>query len=152
MERWELSTELLHYRLTLAAVALEFIAIAGLSRRRQVSSARPCRPPWDSTWFVPIYVWGIESLLHAHSSLTTVAAGHGLLGAVFWLLIRLEVSGLALLCALGACAVAEWWAVSRGLPARAGVGAVPFPTVAAIIAVYWTWLRVVLAFLPVGGE
>lgn len=37
--------------------------------RRSGRKAGPSRPNSDVTWFVPVYLWGIASVLHVHWSL-----------------------------------------------------------------------------------
>lgn len=96
----------------------------GRGRKGQV------RPAWDATWYLPVYIWGIESNLN----IVTIGAGDG----PPWMVAPEQV--VMLFVTLSLCLGTEGWARRRGAPSRAGLGAMPLPVVAAIVGVGLPWL------------
>ena len=88
------------------------------------------RPAWDATWYLPVYIWGIESNLN----IVTIGAGDG----PPWMVAPEQV--VMLFVTLSLCLGTEGWARRRGAPSRAGLGAMPLPVVAAIVGVGLPWL------------
>jgi len=113
---------------------LQFGVIAWMSRRSTRQGERASRPSSDATWYLPVYVWGIES----NVNVVNVTAGDG------WPCLVAVQQALMLLVTLGLCLGAEAWARRRGRPARATQGALPLPVVAAIISVEMPWLMFTL--------
>ncbi len=136
--------DLLHYRVAPAFLIFRFLWLLTAARRGKRNLASPKRPAWDATWFLPVYVGGVESLLH----LTWWSGGIAVRGIIppgICLLEHGALSGLVLLGLLAACIIQEWTAPRVGIAARASVGALPLPVVAALAGVAATWTLSVTA-------
>lgn len=112
--------------------------------RRPLVRVRPS--PWESAWFVPIYVWGLESLvvIQGRCGWHPNCFGPDVLGYLqdgAWIF---AVGGGVLTC----CLVAEAIARRRGLPARPHLGSVPLPVFAAMAGVAANWVFWLSLFLP----
>ena len=140
---YETRLEWWQYRFTLAYLAAQFLVLA-VSRPR---CAKHVRPGADATWFISVYIWGIESLHHGYWWVFD-APYMGFAKPFQTLLPRAVLSLSVLGLAISASLASEWFATRKGLPARASAGALPLPVVAAIVGVHWTWSLWCLVFLP----
>jgi hypothetical protein len=135
--------QLSQYALTVGYVLVQLILV----RSRPRKSSRTQRPPSDPTWFVPVYLWGLQSLGHIyqfengfwdHSDLTIVVYGEQYL-------LNFGVAALV----LAGCFLSEHWARQRGWAARAPQATLPLGVVAAIIGVQAVWGLFLIAFTSV---
>ena len=136
--------DLWQYKLTLLYVALQLAALRWCRKgRRQVLP----RPASDLTWFVPMFVWGLESLHHLGWWILT---SHGYcfgppFDALLW---RWFLSGVLMVGTLIACFVSEFLARRMGWAARPAQATLPLPVVAALLGVHGTWVLGTLLFFP----
>ena len=118
-----------HYPLTTAYLLLQFAAVAWWSHAVR-GRAREPRPASDSTWFLPVCFWALESVygLYAH------VAGDGLvrdLLPVGWLMLTLTL----------ACSFAtEHLARRAGCATRASSAALPAGPLVAILGIQLIWI------------
>jgi hypothetical protein len=108
----------------------QFVAISWWSRSSLPRRGRAPRCSSDATWYLPVYVWGMESNINV----VNATAGDG------WVCMVAVQQGAMLLVTLGLCLGAEAWARRGGCAARATQGALPLSVVAAIIGVEMPWL------------
>ena len=135
------------YKFTVLYLLVQLIAVT--ARRARVQPSRQTiRPASDATWFLPVYVWGIESIHHGYWWLFEAPFG-GIAKTVYGLLPRVELSVAVLMVTVGVCFLTEHLARRKGLPCRAAVGAVPLPVVVAVVAVQWIWGIWILVMIPV---
>ena len=99
------------YAWTSLSCLLQVRAVFSRSRANE----RQSRTASDATWYLPIYIWGIESNL----DIVNVSAGDG----SPWMVAPQQA--IMLLVTLGVCFGTEAWARRRGAPSRAALGAVP---------------------------
>ena len=101
----------------------------------------------DLAWFVPVYVWGLESLHHLSWWLF---GNHGFCWGppIISFFSRCFLSCLVMAATVGACFASEQWARQNGRAVRPAQATLPVPIVAAILGVQWTWGLHVLVFLP----
>jgi hypothetical protein len=102
----------------------------------------------NSTYFLPVLVWGIESAFHAHRVL--FGPSRYCFGVPLWVF----ASQAALSGTIGAGLVAggflsERWARRTGRLARQAQATLPLPVVAALVSVQLTWSMHLSAYLPV---
>ena len=137
--------DLWEYKFTLTTVSLQLAAIRWWPRLEGARVHRPFRPSGDLAWFVPAFIWGIESLHHVAwrmfatsycfaSPLPTTVQAAALSGALMVLVIAL-------------CLLSEHLARAEGWAGRAPQLTLPLPVIAAITGVQWTWGAVLVGFL-----
>jgi hypothetical protein len=98
-------------------------------------------------YFVPIYIWGIESLAHAHWWAFR-ASFRGIAPNLLWIGAEQGVYSLGVLgMTAAACILAEYFAARTGMRTRAGRGTVPLPVVAGVSAVGMAWYCLLLFFV-----
>jgi hypothetical protein len=119
--------EVAAYDKTLLVVAAQ-LAVAGVRQPRPARAT--ARPAWDATWFVPVYLWGIEAIWDAT----------GMVSADSSYLHRAVPSCLMLMVVLALCVAAEGWAHSRGLQTRESIGSLPLPVGAALVSLLLVWV------------
>src|SRR5512139_1452496 len=95
-----------HYKFTLAYLALQLVVTALRTPTESLRRARIPRASWDATWFLPVYIWGLESLRHGYWWLFEVPYT-GFEKTVYGFGARVELSGAMLFIALGGCFLAE---------------------------------------------
>ena len=137
--------DFLQYRVTLLCVALAFGAIAWRARFGGPGPRPRPRAPSDLTWFVPVFVWGIESLRHALWWLFD-APFRGIAKSPYLLLPRAELTSFILGAVLLACFLAEYVAHRVGCAGREPQATLPLPVFAAVLGVQWTWGVLLLGF------
>ncbi len=126
-----------------------FVATAGvLATALRMTPA--CRAPrhshWDTAWFTPVYLWGLEALVVISTSCAPDGSCFGPVVTTY-LSKGLRIFGIGAVV-LGVCLVAEWNARRRGLSARPRSGSVPLPVVAAWAMVLINWAGGLMGFLP----
>ena len=138
--------DLSQYKFTFLYAAGQ-LALAGRARVHERHPMHAARPPADLTWFVPIYVWGLESL---HHLAWWLLGSHGFCFGppISSLFSRGFLTCLVMAATVGASFVSEQWARQNRRAARAAQATLPLPIVAAIIGVLWTWALHVLLLLP----
>jgi hypothetical protein len=124
--------ELVRFEWTLLCLGGQFLVLAWCSRRTRRQHVP--RPMSDATWFVPVYVWGIECLVDA----ANYGAGH------FGWPERAVGDVIMLIVALALSLSAEMWARRLGCAARRSQGSVPLPVVAAVLSVLLTWIAILV--------
>jgi hypothetical protein len=137
--------DFLQYKATTMCVALQFAVIAWRFYFRSPASRRPKRSASDLTWFVPVFVWGIESLRHAHW-FAFDAPVRGIAPSGYLFLPRAELTGFILGAVLLACFLAEYLAHRVGCAGRQPQATLPLPVAAAVFGVQSTWCLLLLAF------
>jgi hypothetical protein len=130
-----LARDLLHYTATGATLLIGLARIGLHAKKRTTRGPLSGTFAGDAAWFVPVYVWGIESLRH----LTW-----WLLGGEFFpyppsFLQHGEFTIAILAFVAAACLAEEYLAKRTGLPARQACGTIPVPTMAAIVGVLAVW-------------
>jgi hypothetical protein len=126
--------DLLHYKCTGGLMLAGWVRI-GIAALRPAHEARLITPSWDAAWFIPVYAWGVESLVHL---------AWWLLGGEFFpyepAFLEHGVFSIAVLvCVTGLCLGEERVARRVGLPSRDAQGTIPVPVVGAIIGVLAVW-------------
>jgi|WetSurMetagenome_2_1015567.scaffolds.fasta_scaffold455619_1 hypothetical protein len=149
---WLWTKELLRdYALTLSYVFAQLVVIRIWPRQKDHRPARAPRPPSDPLWFVPVYLWGLQSLYQlceVHSGLTGTEGTKGCVGSSILLYGMLFTANLyLLLLVLAGCFLSEHWARKRGWPARAPQATLPLGAVAALIGVQAGWGITYLLFM-----
>jgi hypothetical protein len=130
--------------LLLAAFALPVALIHGVRWKRMVGRSQITvlpRGAWDSTWFWPAYVWGVETVRAA--TVAFIGDWAGPLG-----LISLAVAAwqealgcwLALVAILPMCMAAEAVAAYWHAPTRAARWSVPGPVLAPLLGGFLVWV------------
>lgn len=102
--------------------------------------------PWDSAWFTPIYLWGLEALVVISMGCAPDESCFGPI-AMTYLSKGLRILGIGALV-LGVCFVSEWTARRRGLSARPGSASIPLPVAAAWAMVLIHWAGGLMGFIP----
>jgi hypothetical protein len=168
LEVAEALESLLRYTVTGAFLAGQLAVVR--FRRAPLTVRRIARPAWDATWFVPAYIWSIESLLHLSEVLipsdsfpdswgvgASIHLGFVRFGlgtrycfgfpvSVFG--TRALVSALIGVFVVSACLLCERVARRRGRSVREAPWTLPAGVVAALIGVAITWAVHLLAFVP----
>ena len=102
--------------------------------------------PANAAWFLPVYLWGIASLLHRHwwlnASFRGIATPPGFL--ILHGTFSIALGGVILI----ACLLSEQLAKGSGFPTRRSSTAVPLPVCAALACVLGNWWLTVLLCLP----
>jgi hypothetical protein len=124
------------YKLTAFCIVAQLVAISRWPHRR--ATKPPPRPSSDATWFVPVYVWGLESLRHLVWWLTEPHRFcFGLpFSASFQ---RVELTAIIMAVALAGSFLSERQARRHRRAVREAQAAVPISVVAALFGVQWTW-------------
>jgi hypothetical protein len=135
----------MHYRFTVLCLLAQ---LSATEWPRKVLRPATVRPPSDPAWFVPIFVWGIESVRHAHWSLFERPVEFPYLPDFAG---QAGLSGLVLALVLAACFFTERRAGRQGLAARAPQVSLPLPVVAAILGAHWCWSVLGIAFISLPG-
>jgi hypothetical protein len=115
------------YPFTLTYLVAQFVFIRW--RRGRPRVLRGVRPASDPTWFLSVYVWGIESVIRTANAF----AGDG------WAMFVMPSGQLMLTIALVGSLLAESLARKAGCGARPSGGAVPTGVVAAILTMQLAW-------------
>jgi hypothetical protein len=106
------------------------------------------RPASDMTWFIPVFIWGLESL---HHLVWWIGEPHGFCfgpppAATFE---RAELTSVLMVGALAASFLSEHQARRHHRPARAPQATIPIAVLAALTGVQWTWaLSLSVLYLP----
>lgn len=133
-----LPRELLRYTFSTAALLVQTVLLLRSVRRGRRQTVAPDRPVWDASWFVPLYLGGVESLLHLALWLEGMAR-RGVVPPASLMLAHGAFSGTILLVLLVACALEDWAAPRLRTSARAMVAALPPPVLAGFLGVAATW-------------
>lgn len=139
--------DLYHYKLTALYIVAQLLVASRWPRRP--NTPFPQRPPSDATWFVPVFVWGLEALGHLVWWLTD---SHGF---CFGLppaatLERVKVTTFMMATALAASVLSEHLARRHHRAARAAQATVPVSVLAALLGVQWTWAcSLCVLYMPV---
>ncbi len=115
--------------------------------RRTTHQTHPSTPS-DATWFVPVYIWGLESIGHAHWWAFR-ASWRGIAPNLLWIGIEQSLYSagvLALVCL--ACFHLERRAYGAGLRSRVPQATLPLPVVAGILSVVEAWSILIWAMAP----
>jgi hypothetical protein len=139
--------DVLQYKLTASYVVAQLLVI---SRWRSRTATLPSvRSASDLTWFIPVFIWGLESL---HHLVWWLSESHGFCfgtppAATFE---RAELTSVLMVGALAASFLSEQQARRHHRPARAAQATVPLPVLAALIGVQWTWaLCLSVLYVPI---
>jgi hypothetical protein len=124
-------------------------AVVVVKTRRSGRKAGPSRPNSDVTWFVPVYLWGIASVLHVHWSLAGGTFTQCWGRSPWAFAEHAAFSGMMLIGVVSLCFVSEHAARRCGLPARASQATLPIAVVAAILSSAVCWTASLLLFLPI---
>jgi len=139
--------DVFQYKLTALYVVAQLLAITKWPSRIAPPSA--VRPASDVTWFLPVFIWGLESLHHLVWWLTEPHRFcFGIPPAATF--ERAELTSVMMAGALAASFLSERQARRHRRPARAAQATVPLPVVAALIGVQWTWaLCLSVLYVPI---
>jgi hypothetical protein len=110
-----------------------------------LSAPREPRSPWDSAWYLAVYLSAFESVKRLIVILSGSAAGHA--GGTYFLRFAGATSLSVLATAFCLCIGSERIASRRGLPARRA-GSIPIPLFAALLAVAASWAITFAIFTP----
>lgn len=135
------------YKFTLLYLVVQLAVIAALPVRVR-HPRRSTRPASDATWFLPVSVWGLESIRNGYWWIFE-APFIGIAKTVHAFLPRIELAAAALMVTTAVCLSSEHLARRRRLPCRAAAGSVPASVVAAIIAVQSIGGLWLLVFVPI---
>jgi hypothetical protein len=119
-------------------------------RMRHASEGSPasvaCRPS-SMTCFLPVLVWGIESVFHAHRAM--LGPSRFCFGVPVWAFAQQgllsALVGFVLLCG---GFLSENWARRAGWPVRRDRAGLPLGVVAALASVQLVWCSFLMAYLP----
>jgi hypothetical protein len=139
--------DLYHYKLTALYIVAQLLFISRWPHRRVTTSVQ--RPPSDATWFVPVFVWGLESLRHLAWWLTD---SHGFCFGVppAATLERAKLTSVFMIGALAASFLSEHQARRHHRAVRAAQATVPMSVLAALFGVQWTWaLSLCILYMPI---
>jgi len=142
------------YPVTFVTLAAGF-GLIWYRRRKPSGVLRPSRPS-DAMWFTPVYLWGVESICHAHWWAFEAQWG-GIAPNMLWIGIYEAFYSAAMLAVVcGGCFVAERQASKVGLRAREPQATLPVSVVASILSVVEAWSLLIWAmspgFLPYSGR
>lgn len=111
------------------------------SRKRFISSReRTARLSSDATWFLPVYVWGIDSLVHLARPIIVMQYRYLIEPTQFSDYFFLTVS--ILIVVIGLCFLQEKIARRIGISVRASQATIPLSVLACILGVLLTWVFV----------
>ena len=137
------------YRLSiLAGVAM----LIGSSLLRRRAGPRPLVVHGgDLYYFIPVLIWGIQSMVHAQDFLRSDFLPHMKLVAPYALLAggsSLTVGSFLLALSLSSEFVAE----RRGLRRRLGAPAIPLPILSVFASATLVWALVIIVTQPIWGS
>ena len=125
------------------AVAFAILSWACLSRDVPISK-RAVRGGADTTYFVAVFFWALQTSVRAHESLHW---GHfSTEPAMPWKLQAVLSAAATLTALLSMALVSERTARGRGHSARAAGLSIPLPTMAAIASGFGIWFMVIGVF------
>jgi hypothetical protein len=104
------------------------------------SRERTARLSSDATWFLPVYVWGIESLVHLARPIISMRYKYLIEPMHFSDYFFLTVS--ILMVVIGLCWLQEKIARGIGMTVRKSQATIPLSVLASILGVLLTWVFV----------
>lgn len=139
--------ELFLYKFTILSVIVQLGAIVWWSRPSLPQRRSTPRPPSDAFWFLPVFVWGLESLHHC-KWWAFEAPFRGIVKTLLAFLPRIVLTEVMLGATVCGCFLAENLAHRRNLAARTPQATLPLGVVVAIVGVQWVWGLFVLGLMP----
>ena len=135
-----------NYPVSLTYVLIQLVVV----RARLSRTAAPCRVPpvrSDLTYFLPVFVWGIESVVHGHQAM--FGPSRYCFGFPIWAFAsQAALSGVVGMALIAAGLLSERWARRGGWFVREGWAALPLPVVAGLVGVQLNWSFHLLAYIP----
>jgi hypothetical protein len=103
------------------------------------------RKGWDSTWFLPVFVWGIET---SNRAIDSMHWGHWTKEPMMpWKFQAILASAATIATLVLSGLLAEGIGSCRGLQARAQGGSLPLPVTAAVAAPFGVWFLTIGLFV-----
>jgi hypothetical protein len=139
--------DVFQYKLTFLYIGVQLLAVTRWPRR--LGAQPSIRSAADMTWFMPVFVWGLESL---HHLVWWLSESHGFCfgippAATFE---RAELTSVLMVGALAASFLSEHQARRHHRAARPAQATVPLPVLAALMGVEWTWTLVLsVLYMPI---
>jgi len=138
----EAGRDLLHYKVVAAVLLFRFVRIMLVWRHPRHRMVDMIRPPSDANWFLPVYVWGLESLCHVRwlgANIVRIMESEGGLSIQKCFCNHAVLSAAILVVVLTLCFMEESLARTVGLPARAGQATLPLPVLGVMFGVMLNW-------------
>lgn len=141
----DLGRDVFHYKFTAILLLFRFGYIFFFRKHSKLIKERLPRPPSDATWFLPVHVWGIESLFHLGWWFALFLRGvkisspgpdrlhPGLLEHGFF-------SASVLIVVVGLCYLQEHLAWCAGLGVRESQATIPLSVMISILGVWFVWI------------
>ena len=123
------------YRFTIAYASCQVAVLRWWPRTER---SRLCRPASDATWFVPVFIWGVESLDHLLEWPWTRGMCFGV--PRDWVGAQGIGSGAMLCAAVIACLWSEGIARRTGRGVRSATWSIPAGVAAGIVSVELNWV------------
>jgi hypothetical protein len=113
----ELSEPIFHYKFVAILILFRFGYLFFSRKRFKFIKERIPRSPSDATWFLPVYIWGIEFLLYI-KWLYDIVAGSGSLMSPALPFVHFLISLVILVIVIGLCFLQEFLARHIGMGVR----------------------------------
>jgi len=140
----------LHYRLVAILLLFRFGYIFFVRKYSRLIGKRISRPSSDATWFLPLYVWGVESLLHIKWWFD-IGLNSGSWISPLICFEQFLFSAAMLIAVIGLCYLHESLARHFGMGVRESQITIPLPVLICILSVWSMWFitYVYVAAIPV---
>jgi hypothetical protein len=136
----------LHYRLVAVLLLFRFGYIFFVRKHSKLIEKRISRPSSDATWFLPVYVWGIEFLLYI-KWLYDMGPGSGSFISLAFYFEQFLFSAVILAIVIGLCFLQEFLARHVGMGVRESQITIPLPLLVGILSVWLIWV-IFYTYLP----
>jgi len=127
------------YKFVALLLLFRFVNIFFVRKYTRLIEKRTSRPSSDATWFLPVYVWGIESLLHIKWWFD-IGLNSGSFISTLIYFEQFLFSAAILIVVIGLCYLQESWARHFGMGVRESQITIPLPLLVSILSVWLIWI------------
>lgn len=132
---------LFHYKYAFILLLFRFGYIFFSRKRFKFIKGRVPRPSFDAIWFLPVFIWGIESLNH----MVWWDVERQIQGFEYYQIGRIEhgfFSALIFLIIIGLCLLQEYLARYVGIGVRENQSTIPISLIVVFLSVISVWILV----------
>jgi hypothetical protein len=136
----ELSEAIFHYKFVAILLLFRFGYLFFFRKHFKLIKKRVPRPSSDATWFLPVYVWGIESIMYMNRWVNSQEYSGGIKYLMNKFIEQFYISTIILIVVTGLCYLQEYLAHRVGMGVRESQATIPLSVLFSILGVWFIWI------------